>query len=74
MSGILIGFAIHHVAPVAPHRSDIQQDRLILLLCCSERVFAHSIHFTGWCMALRKYAEEALASALKDSELMYHLI
>ena len=28
--GILVAFAIHHMAPVAPHRADIQQDRLVL--------------------------------------------
>ena len=28
--GVLVGLAVHHVAPVAPHRADIEQDRAIV--------------------------------------------
>ena len=30
--GIAVGFLVHDVAPVAPHRSDIEQNRLIFPL------------------------------------------
>src|SRR5882762_947631 len=30
---VVIRLAIHHVAPVAPHRADIEQHRLVLALC-----------------------------------------
>jgi len=29
---IFVGFAVHHVAPVAPHRANVQEHRLVLLL------------------------------------------
>ena len=37
---VLIGLAIHDVTPVAPHRADIQQDRLLLDARSRERVVA----------------------------------
>src|SRR5580700_9193274 len=30
--GIVVGFAVHYVAPVAPDRADVQQDRFVLAL------------------------------------------
>ncbi len=38
--GVLIRLAVHHVAPVAPHRADVQQDGLVLSLRTRKRRLA----------------------------------
>ena len=35
--GVLVRFPVHYVAPVAPHRADIEQHRLVLLLGRGQR-------------------------------------
>ena len=37
---ILVGFAVHDVAPVAPHRADVQQNRLVFRLGAGKRSLA----------------------------------
>ena len=39
-SRIVIGLAVHHMAPVAPHRPNIEQHRLVLVLRQCERLLA----------------------------------
>ena len=45
--GALVGFAIHHVAPVAPHRANVQQDRLVLALRSGEGFLAPLVPLDG---------------------------
>jgi len=62
--GALIGLAVHHVAPMAPHRADIEQNGFVLALRGFKRFRAHSCQRMGWCMAERRYDEDAWASEL----------
>src|SRR5262249_22744316 len=39
-SGVLVALAVNHMAPVAPHRSNIQQDGFVLAFGAREGVFA----------------------------------
>ena len=41
--GVLIGLAVHHVAPVAPDRANVQQDRLVLRLGAGKRLLAPGV-------------------------------
>ena len=45
--GALVGFAVHHVAPVAPHRADVEQDGLVLALCGGKGLLAPLVPVDG---------------------------
>ena len=44
---IVVGLAIHNVAPVAPDRSDIEQDGLVLALSDRKRLFSPFMPLDG---------------------------
>ena len=52
--GALVRLAIHDVTPMAPHRADVEQDGLVLLLRVANASSPHSCHWIGWCMAERR--------------------
>ena len=52
--GFFVTLAVHHVAPVAPHRADVEQDGLVLALRAREGLLAPLVPAVGWCMAERK--------------------
>ena len=41
--GVVIGLPVHHVAPMAPHGTDIEQDRLVLVAGARERPVAPGV-------------------------------
>jgi len=51
---ILVAFAVDYVAPVAPHRSDVEQHRLVSTRARPKASSPHSCQSTGWCAAERK--------------------
>ena len=44
---ILVGLAVHHMAPVAPHSTDVQKDRFVLPLGPRERRLAPGMPVHG---------------------------
>jgi len=64
ISGLSLGLAVHHVAPMAPHRADIEQNGFVLALRGFNAFAPHSCQRMGWCMAERRYDEDAWASEL----------
>ena len=45
--GVFVGFAVHDVAPMTPHRANVEQDGLVLALRRGERLFAPLVPLDG---------------------------
>ncbi len=52
--GIVVAFAVHHMAPVAPHGANVEQDGLVFCFRGGEGLAPNSRQRTGWCMAERR--------------------
>jgi len=51
---IVVGLAVHHMAPVAPHGANVEQHGLILAPRDANASSPHSCQRMGWCMAERR--------------------